>query len=251
MLGDAIGSRMSTRAMRTLLATCVLLSWSGCTLSPSPLGSSPGEHVHTFVQLRTGTRGFPLAKEQRGAMFQGHFDNMNRLARAGELLVAGPYGVRKSAADLRGVFVLATDEPLRAQQLAEIDPGFQQGEFRFEFTRFCTTADLRAQLAADLAAQDAIVASGRTPQPGEGGRGYVWLWVSSYQSAQEALGDSEKVLLWGRCADGRGVLLLDAVDLDAAQGLLAPVAARLGTHALDEWYGSGLLVELPRRTSVR
>lgn len=251
MLGGAIGSRMSTGAMRTLLATFVLLLLVGCTLSPPPLGSLPGEHVHTFVRLRTGSRAFPLAKEQRGAMFQGHFDNMTRLARAGELVVAGPYGVRKSADDLRGVFVLATDEPLRAQQLAETDPGFQQGEFRFEFTRFGTTADLRAQLAADMAAADAITASGRTPKPGEGGRAYVWLWAGSYDAARQALGGEARVLLWGRCADGRGLLLLDAADLDAAKALLAPVVERLGVHELDEWFGSGLLVELPRRTSGR
>lgn len=237
--------------MRTLLAMLALLLLTGCTSAPPPLGSLPGEHVHTFVRLRTGTRGFPLAKEQRGAMFQGHFDNMNRLARAGELVLAGPYGRRRSADDLRGVFVLATDEPMRAQQLAETDPGFQQGEFRFEFTRFGTTADLRAQLAADLAAEDAIVASGREPKPGEGGRGYVWLWVNSYEAAQEALGGHPKVLLWGRCADGRGLLLLDAADHDAAQAVLAPVAARLGAHELDEWFGSGLLVELPRRAHAR
>lgn len=251
MLGGAIGSRISICLMRTLLAMFALPLLTGCTSAPPPLGSLPGERVHTFVRLRTGTRGFPLAKEQRGVMFQGHFDNMNRLARAGELLVAGPYGRRKSADDLRGVFVLATDEPLQAQQLAETDPGFQQGEFRFEFTRFGTTADLRAQLAADLAAEDAIVASGRKPQPGEGGRSYVWLWANSNEAAQQVLGGHPKVLLWGRCADGRGLLLLDVVDHDAAQAMLAPVAARLGAHELDEWFGSGLLVELPRRAHAR
>lgn len=235
--------------MRTLLALLVSFVLAACASAPPPLGSLPGEHVHTFVQLRTGNRGFPLAKEQRGAMFQGHFDNMNRLARAGDLVVAGPYGVRKSAADLRGVFVLATDDPTKAQQLAETDPGFQQGEFRFEFTRIGTTADLRAQLAADLAHEDAIVASGRTPKPGEGGRSYVWLWASSYDAARRSLDGQAKVLLWCRLDDGRGLLLLDAVDLDAAKELLAPVAHDLGAHELDEWFGSGLLVDLPRRTS--
>ena len=237
--------------MRHLLAACLFLLPLGCASAPPPLGSLPGEHVHTFVRLRTGARPFPLAKEQRGAMFQGHFDNMTKLARAGELVVAGPYGTRKSADDLRGVFVLATDEPMRAQQLAETDPGFQQGEFRFDFTRFGTTADLRAQLAADMAALDAIAASGRTPKPGEGGRAYVWLWANSYDAARQALGGESKVLLWGRCADGRGLLLLDAADRDAASALLAPVVDRLGAHELDEWFGSGLLIELPRRASGR
>ena len=68
---------------------------------------------------------------------------------------------------------------------------------------------------------------------------------------RQALGGESKVLLWGRCADGRGLLLLDAADRDAASALLAPVVDRLGAHELDEWFGSGLLIELPRRASGR
>lgn len=222
---------------------------ASCASPPPPLGSRPGEQVHTFVAIRTGPRTTPLAKAERGAMFQGHFDNMNRLARAGDLVMAGPYGKQKHASDLRGIFVLATGDTAAAKLLAETDPGFQQGEFRFEYTRMGTNADLRAQLAADLAREDAILASGKKPAPGDGGRAYVWLWAPSFVAASSALAGSPAVLLAARCEDGRGLFLLDAIDLAAAQALLTPQLAKLGTCELDEWFGSGLLVDLPQRSA--
>jgi uncharacterized protein YciI len=229
-----------------LLAAVVATS---CASSPPPLGSLPGEQVHTFVAIRTGPRTTPLAKAERGAMFQGHFDNMNRLARAGDLVMAGPYGKQKHANDLRGIFVLATGDTAAAKLLAETDPGFQQGEFRFEYTRIGTTADLRAQLAADLAREDAILASGKKPAPGDGGRAYVWLWAPSFVAASSALAGSPAVLLAARCEDGRGLFLLDAIDQVVAYELVAPHAVQPGDCELDEWFGSGLLVDLPKRSA--
>ncbi len=239
--------------MRTLSSSPWLVLFAvlaaSCASPPPPLGTLPGEHVHTFVAIRTGPRTTPLAKAERGAMFQGHFDNMNRLARAGDLVMAGPYGKQKHANDLRGIFVLATADAAVAKALAETDPGFRQGEFRFEYTRIGTTADLRAQLAADLAREDAIAASGKKPAPGDGGRAYVWLWVPDFFAASAAFADSPSVLLAARCDDGRGLFLLDALDLAAAQSLLASQQAQLGTCELDEWFGSGLLVDLPKRSA--
>lgn len=257
MLAAAVGSRISVlfppaRAMPKLPPFVPLLFAAAfataCATPPPPLGSLPREQVHTFVAIRTGPRTTPLAKAERGAMFQGHFDNMNRLARAGDLVMAGPYGKQKHANDLRGIFVLATADAAAAKSLAETDPGFQQGEFRFEYTRIGTTADLRAQLAADMAREDAIVASGKKPAPGDGGRAYVWLRAPSFVAASAVLAGSPAVLLAARCDDGRGLFLLDALDLAAAQALLAPHTAKIGNCELDEWFGSGLLVDLPKRS---
>lgn len=234
--------------LRRLPSLLLVVGLTACA-GVRPLGSLPGEQVHTFVAIRTGPRTTPLAKAERGAMFQGHFDNMMRLARAGDLVVAGPYGKQKHADDLRGVFVLVTADAAVAKSLAETDPGFQQGEFRFEYTRIGTMADLRAQLAADMAREDAIAASGKKAAPGDGGRAYVWAWVPSFSEASAVLGGSPAVLLSARCEDGRGLFLLDALDLDAAKALLAPHAAHLGNCELDEWFGSGSLVDLPKRSA--
>lgn len=226
--------------MLRLLALVLCALAAGCRVAPFPPAA------YTFVQLKTGARTDLTADEQR-AVFGGHFANMERLAREGKLLVAGPYGRQRSDASLRGIFVLAAADVAEARAWAETDPGVVAGVFRLELASLATRAALREQLAADLAREDAVKASGRTPSPGEGGRGYVLLTVADANAAAAALKDHGSVLLLG-CLDGqRGLALLDAKDLAAAQELLAPLAPQLGAFTLDEWFGSGLLVDLPLR----
>ncbi len=200
----------------------------------------------TLVLLKTGVRREPLSESERAQVSGGHFGNMQKLAREGHLLVAGPYGKAKSDASLRGIFVLDTADPERARQLAETDPGFQAGVFALEYHRLTTTAPLRAFRLAELAEQDAAAAAGRALAPGEGGRGYVLLTVEDGAAAAAVLAGNPAVL-WFAWLDGsRAFVLLDARDRLAAQALLQPLAARLGAMRLDEWFGSGRLAGLPQ-----
>ncbi len=201
--------------------------------------------TYTLVQLKTGSCQEPLTKAESATIFGGHFANMGRLAREGSLLVAGPYGKEKSDPALRGLFVLDTADREQAEKLAATDPGFVAGLFRFEFASLTTAAPLRALRVADLAAHDAIVASGRTPSPGEGCRNYVLLSVENGDAAAAALAGNAAVLAFARLDGRRALLWLDAKDKAAASALLRPFAARLGAFQLDEWFGSGLLADLP------
>jgi uncharacterized protein YciI len=233
------------RSLRSSWCVLSLLLATGCASV-----SSPPQLDYTLVLIRTGNAPPKLDKPARAAMFQGHFANMGKLARAGQLVLAGPYGKQKSAPDLRGIFVLDTADPAQAKAWAESDPGFQQGEFRFEFHRFATSAPLRAQLAADLAREDEIARSGRQPAPGEGGRGYVWLRHADFDTARRVLGALPAVLLLARLDGDAALVLLDAADAAAASALVAPLASALGDHRLDEWFGSGLLTGLPGRAAA-
>lgn len=231
------------------LAAAILLALAGAACAgnvPPPPPAAPAQLVGTLVVLHTGPRTEPLTDDERRQVFGGHFANMERLARAGHLLLAGPYGRTRTSPTLRGVFVFDTGDPERARQLAESDPGFAAGVFRFEYHACSTRAPLRAFLAADLARRDAIAATGRTPQPGEGGRGYVWLRAEQAEAAERALAGHPAVLLAARLDGTHALMLLDAADVAAAQALLAPHAGAIGPHRLDDWYGSGLLAELPR-----
>ena len=200
----------------------------------------------TLVLLKTGSRIEPLTQDEQREVFGGHFANMMRLAREGHLLVAGPYG--KNDAALRGLFVLDTAEPQRAKELAETDPGFKAGVFAFEFHALETGAPLRAFLAAELQAQDEAERAGRTLQPGEGGRMYTLLTAEDGDAAAAALAGNPAVLMFARLDGKRAFVVLDAVDLDHARTLLAPVADRLGTHGLHSWFASGRLANLPNQT---
>lgn len=221
----------------------VALVGSGCESAPEP-----GPTLScTLVLLKTGPRAEPLNAAEQKEVFGGHFANMQRLAREGHLLLAGPYGKEKTDASLRGLFVLDTAEQQRAKALAETDPGFQAGVFAFEFHVLETEAPLRAFLAAELAVQDEAERAGRKLQPGEGGRMYTLLTADDGDAAAAALAGNPAVLLFARLDRKRAFAVLDAKDLEQARTVLAPVAARLGNHGLDAWFASGGLADLPNQ----
>ncbi|MEO6594982.1 MAG: YciI family protein [Planctomycetota bacterium] len=213
---------------------------------PAAAAPDAGERHCTLVLLKTGPRREPLSDAERSQVFGGHFGNMQRMAREGHLLLAGPYGKDKSDPSLRGLFVLDTVDPERARKLAETDPGFKAGVFALEYHLLATTAPLRAFLAAELAAQDAATRAGRTQAPGEGGRTYVLLTADDGAAVAKVLANHPAVLCFARLDSTRAFVLLDAADAPAARAVLAPLAPNLGTHRLDEWFGSSALANLPK-----
>ncbi len=235
--------RRAATVVACLLPFALPFLVSSCAAAPS---AAPAE---TFVLalLKTGPRQQPLSKDESARIFGGHMANMQSLATAGRLVMAGPYGKQKSDPLLRGVFVLATADVAEAKAWCETDPGFAEGVFRFELAAFTTNAALREQLAADLAREDEQKRAGATPPPGSGMRGYVLLTASDGARADAALVDEGAVLLRARLLDGRSWYVLDAKDLAAAQQLLQGRRDALGAHALDEWYATDLLVDLPLR----
>ncbi|MGE3171500.1 MAG: YciI family protein [Planctomycetota bacterium] len=193
--------------------------------------------TYSLVYLRTGAAtGLPAERQRE--VFRGHFQNMERMAREGDLLVAGPFGRQRSDPALRGIFVLDTDDRAAATALAETDPGFQAGVFALEYHALATDAPLREFLAAEIAELDAATARGETPAPGANGRAYVLLIADDGDRALAALEGNDAALLRGRL-DGTGAfVVLDAADRAAAEQALAPVRDRLGPHRLEEWFAS-------------
>jgi uncharacterized protein YciI len=228
--------------MRHLATTALCLALAACHSQPPTV--DPAE-PRTLVLLKTGPR-TDLDTAARQQVFAGHFANMGRLARQGDLLLAGPYGKQRSDPNLRGVFVLATGDVEVARQLAETDPGVQAGVFVLEYHRLHTNAPLREFLAAELAADDAAKAAGKTPQPGESGRGFVLLTAADGDAAAAALRDEPAVVLFARHDERGAWVVLDAVDLAGAEAIVAAYRDRLGEFRLDEWFASRRLAEFKR-----
>lgn len=222
----------------------------GCQANPAPESQAVVEdpHTYTLVLLKSGPR-TGLSKEESRAVFEGHFNNMLRLAEERELLVAGPYGTPKHDSTLRGLFILDEATSAGAEALAATDPGVQAGVFEIESHELVTDAPLRAYLEHELSLQAAAKAEGRERAPGEGGRTYVLVTAEDGAAAERALAPlalEGAVLLLARI-DGTGLFaILDAVDVPAAEALLGARRAGLGAHTLDQWFASG---ELARLTS--
>ena len=85
---------------------------------------------YVLVILKTGPTRVPDGPA-RDAMFAGHFANMERLAKAGKLAVAGPFS--KDPSGWRGLYVFAVGSVDEARELAETDPVVVQGEMIAEY----------------------------------------------------------------------------------------------------------------------
>ena len=97
-----------------------------------------GMRRYVLVVLKTGPRAMPKGP-LRDEMFKGHFANINRLADAGQLAVAGPF---MGGGEWRGLFVLAVPTVDEARALVETDPVVIEGEMVAEYHPLYSSAAL-------------------------------------------------------------------------------------------------------------
>ncbi len=228
------------RALMSVLVSLVLLACAGCRFG----SSAPDVRGYTLVYLKTGAK-TQLSKEESQTIFAGHFANMTRLAKERKLLLAGPFGKPKHDEALRGLFVLATDDPNQARAWAETDPGFQAQVFTLEYHPLATQAALHALLAQELARMDADEKADRHPEPGANGRSYVLLTAEKGAAMERELAGQPFALLHGRLDGGTGWAILDAQDPNAAAELIGVSREKMGAIELDAWFATRGLEQLP------
>lgn len=101
-----------------------------------------GMRKYVLVILKSSAKPLPAGPE-RDAMFRGHFANMKRLADAGKLAFAGPFGDQNAGAgSWRGMFVFAVPTIDEAKALTATDPVLQQGEMVAEYHELYGSASL-------------------------------------------------------------------------------------------------------------
>ena len=89
-----------------------------------------GMRPYVLVILKTGPT--PMAKgKARDAMFEGHFANIARLAKAGKLALAGPFADNEDG--WRGLFLFAVETEEEARALVQTDPVIRNGEMIAEY----------------------------------------------------------------------------------------------------------------------
>lgn len=98
-----------------------------------------GMRPYVLVVLKTGPTRVPDGPK-RDAMFAGHFANIQRLADAGKLAVAGAF--EDNPDHWRGVFVLAVDGIDEAKRLTATDPVIVNGEMVAEYHPWYASAAL-------------------------------------------------------------------------------------------------------------
>ncbi|WP_395627450.1 YciI family protein [Daejeonella sp.] len=89
------------------------------TLAKKLGGDDYGMKSYFLVILKTGTN-TTTDKERIAESFRGHMDNINRLAKEGKLVVAGPLGENENK--YRGIFILNNLKSLEeAKELLQTD----------------------------------------------------------------------------------------------------------------------------------
>lgn len=97
-----------------------------------------GMRPYVLVILKTGPTPVPKGP-QRDAMFKGHFANIQRLADAGKLALAGPFD---GVDGWRGMFIFAVKDIDEARQLTATDPVIASGEMVAEYHSYYGSAAL-------------------------------------------------------------------------------------------------------------
>jgi len=229
------------------LGTALLTLLLGACAAPN---RAP-EHEWCWVWILTGPRDAQVQGDSRQAAFAGHFANMERMAVAGEMLLAGPFGEPRAEANHRGIFILATGDSERAREIADSDPTAQAGVFEFAIEMLRTPDPLDRITAMHVRA---VAESGEVnPAPGFHARSYVLLtgWpVAAAQSAMDAM--TSQVLFAGRLGTDTNERALYCLDAQTAE----EVWAWLGALPADEvewrvmpWFASEEVAKL--RASLR
>jgi uncharacterized protein YciI len=98
-----------------------------------------GMRMFVLVILKTGPTPVPKG-EKRDAMFAGHFANIQRLAKEGKLMTAGPF--EENPDGWRGLYLFAVDSVDEAKALTATDPVIVNGEMVAEYHQWYGSAAL-------------------------------------------------------------------------------------------------------------
>lgn len=101
-----------------------------------------GMKNYVLCILKTGPNDANFKGKERDDLFAGHFANIGRLADAGKLAVAGPFG--KNDKTYRGLFIFNVATVEEAQNLVETDPTVKAGVLIAELTPWYASASLMA-----------------------------------------------------------------------------------------------------------
>ena len=111
-----------------------------------------GMKKYIFAFLKRGPNR-DLAKEEADKLQRAHMDNINRMAEAGKLVMAGPFF---GDGDLRGIYIFNVATLEEAEELTNSDPAIQAGSLKMELVEWYGSAaivgltDLHSKIAKKI-----------------------------------------------------------------------------------------------------
>jgi uncharacterized protein YciI len=99
-----------------------------------------GMKQYVFCILKKGSN-TTASKAEKTKLFEGHMANINRLAKDGKLVVAGPF--MENDRNYSGIFIFNVTTVAEAQELVESDPAVKAKLFEVELTPWYSSAALQ------------------------------------------------------------------------------------------------------------
>jgi uncharacterized protein YciI len=132
-LEEARQAALSLPAVRAGVLKVEVLSWFAARnyITPPQMPLTPAKYV--FGLLVRGPKWTAAETEETKKLQEGHMANINRLAEAGKLVLAGPFF---DSGERRGVFIFKVDTLEEAQALTETDPAVKAGRLKIELHRW-------------------------------------------------------------------------------------------------------------------
>lgn len=236
--------------MRTLTAVFLFVFILAGAACQSAQNRDERGTPYVFVYLKTGPKVSEKTPEERAQIQKAHLDNIRRLASESKLVVAGPFGKPVHDPSHRGIFIFNVATLEEARALTDTDPAVQEGVLAMELHPFRSASPLPRVLDFERESDAQAAKEGRTRKMGEGIRGYAMITAMDASMAERALAplvQENKIVMTGRFGGdfaGRGLYVLNAADLDAAEKLIANVRTQMGEIFVDSWWATKNLERL-------
>lgn len=102
-----------------------------------------GMRMYQFVILKTGDVKIE-DKDSVNKLFRGHMENIGKMAEAGKLVIAGPFG--KNDKQYRGLYIFKTSDKTETETLLQSDPAIKAGLLSAEIYPWYGSAALEMYL---------------------------------------------------------------------------------------------------------
>lgn len=103
-------------------------------------GNDNGMRMYVLCILKTGPKDAEFKGKERDDIFAGHMSNIGRMADAGQLAIAGPFG--KNDKTWRGLYIFAVDKVEDAEKIVVSDPAVKAGVFVYDLVPWFGSAAL-------------------------------------------------------------------------------------------------------------
>ena len=239
--------------LRAWFAACAL-ALVPCCSSPEKSEVSKGAgraHEYVLVVLKGSPDAPKLEPEEMKEAMAGHMANIQRLADAGDLLVAGPYGKPNPKPARRGIFVFAGGDVARAKELTATDPALVAGMMVAEAHPLRSDLDFRRAQALDREFMEKSKPGGPNAGAPFPMHEYVLAIVGGGERAGRALATlrGKGVAFSGELGgelEGSHLVMIDAQGAEAAEAVLAPIRGELGEVDASPWWASASLMAVSK-----